>query len=459
MKRRTGYGYTDNTAFEEFEKKYEAFLTELAVMPRGSKEERDARYAWFQARADHDDIIMEAIKVSYPKAYRKLLNPYGGSPKDDICAENAKDDVIEDGEFVEGMDPLVFTQMFQLTIQAYSGQDSHGERVLFLACVKQNYKQSAQKESGKAVVARHGLYLDRPERNLAQIGRLVKSVTASGCKDLSKLEELVEEQAAKHYFPYTKEDVRLAKELVWKLSSEEGMFEALDASVDGEDGDSGETRGDFVSGSQEEWYEGEDTTMVDFLSVLTENLEENLKVICGITGKVDRDILKAFLTKDILLELKLKALPEGKGNITPEPKCRQWCHRAGKCPEGKKEGCFVRYDAVRTAPPYGDEDLYRLLEPVAKPLYTQLLHPKYLDAALCHENFEDVYGNKLYPNAASADGVAEGGQIDGGRCFDFSDAALARALGKDKGQISNCKKKYEREWRKALYQVFSQIRG
>ena len=327
----------------------------------------------------------------------------------------------------------------------------------FLICVKRNYNQGAKKEADRAYVGMHGVNLDRPKRNCEQIGKLVRALRKSNVTNLAQLEQLVEKKAAEDAFPFTKEDIRLVTDWVSKLSQGE-MFLSLESGVAENDGEKEGTLGDLVTGPEPAWYEGEDHTTLEFLNALTEHFDENVRIMCGITGKVERDLLKAFLTKDILMELKLKVLPENGTEITPEPKCRQWCHRVSSCPPGKKTGCYARYDAVKKMPPYGDEELYRMLQPMEKALYTRLLHSGYLDAALMHEDFHDVYANKLYPHPS--DGMKASESLRSPDCaretmnFDFSDATLAKALGKDKGQLSGYRKKYP-QWKAALFQAFS----
>lgn len=422
-------------AYEAFDEKYSDFLRELAAMPCDTPQEKEARYSWFRDLKEKDAITVEVLKTVAAKAH-------------------GYDAVIAEGEFSKDVDSLVLMECLRATIMTYKHQNNGGESMPFLGCIKANYKRMAGREANKAVLKRQGISVDRPERSRAEIGKLVRAIQKEGRINWKSLEHLIEEKAKeitpKSGYKYTKMDLQVVKEIMEKMN-----FVSLDQKMNEDEGEERETLGDYIPTSDQKFYEGQDTYMADFLENLAESLDSNYKVLYNSLGKVNLDILKAMITKDILIAMKLVTIPEGNKTLIPEPKCGQWCNRSYKyqnkkrCPYDDFKGCFVRYDQIQNCPPYGDEEIYGLLEPVGKLLYAKLLHKKYLDVALRHRNLEDVYQNKLYPHPSKVE------EAEKEQCFDFSDTTLARALGKDKGQISNSRKKYENESRPFLYQMCS----
>ena len=92
-------------------------------------------------------------------------------------------------------------------------------------------------------------------------------------------------------------------------------------------------------------------------------------------------------------------------------------------------------------------EVFELLRDASDTLYKNLLHKEYLSAALANADFYDVYYNPLYPHPDVLENKED-------NSFEFSDTMLAKVLHKDKGQISNSRKKYEETSRNALYQLF-----
>lgn len=422
----------DKSKLEAFEKKYENLLAELADMPKDS-DMRENRYKWFCQLEEHDNIVMEIMQGIKPDTYNKLVK----SCKNDV--------VLEDGEYNTGMDDIAFLEGLREAVLEFDGVNSKGEKVYFLQLVSWKLERASGRGRASACMRKGGVtWGDKvPEKSLIKIGRLVAKMQKdlNGFETVKEKERKLQERILKSGINCSEKEKEIACERVM-------LFELMSGDIPiGEDEES--TYMDYLQAPEQSFYEGEDSEIVIFLEELANNLETNWKMIQSCMGKVNRDILRALITKDILQALKLMCAPEKTKSELLEPKCGQWCARRERCSFKKREGCYVRYDMLFSNPPYGSSELYGMLQPIAIPLYDKILHKKYLDVALENGNFEDVYMNKLYPNPIGKD-------IDDvkGRYFDFSDKTLAQALGKDKGQVSNSKKVYETAGRNVLYQMF-----
>lgn len=180
----------------------------------------------------------------------------------------------------------------------------------------------------------------------------------------------------------------------------------------------------------------------------------------GAISKKNKELLKAFLTKNILILLKLKYLPDIKQRKEyeklMEPMCGRWCLRSvceltGDKPATPKKpntGCYIRYGLDNEGKETGDEEIYDILRIEGEVIYQAILKNAYTSFAYS-ENINDIgdlYSKKLKP----FEGKNEN------EIFNFTDGVIGTALGIRKETVSKARKKYQKEIIPMIYESFNE---
>lgn len=410
---------------EEFESDYREVLEELKKRPRENPEEKIQCWDWFRdylGLEGYQKFAEDIIRVFRPKAYEWLQN-YAGENTGSVLDE-ASCKMVEKDKSGKQMDPLVFMEALKEAVKEYSGRNSSGESYSFIASVGQKYGQKAYHAAGENDYKNSGMLPAIPERNMAAVLKLAKNIDIlmQKCNDDRMLSNVVKE--ALEGVPghnYTKADIDAAIRMYQKLN----LVTSLDMPISEDNEDSLESMIQDKDDKYEELTEGE------MLRAFFEKVGKNWGKVKGATKKEARNWLRVFMTKDILIALKLDVLPELSKQekklwrtLEPEPACGQWCPKKSWCKKDKRISCFARY----TENPAGNCDVYMMLKPYEEIVYKELFHPDYVDRAI-EMNPKDL--DEVYENLLKND-------------FNFSDKILADVMMKNKGTVSNKRKEYEK---------------
>lgn len=426
------------------DKEYSRIIEKIKVMPAETEKERDARWAWLQGQDYYDEFVTEIAVKMRPKAYEELKKRLSLKP---VYSEDF--DMVG-GEYADKMinlDTVVLMEALRDVVQTYTGGGKKAG-FTFFDCVKKRYNQICTKESGRNRKELEGIRLrSRPER-IYYVLKLVKSAqhVIENTQNDQDVREVLRVCAQKESFHLSKDELTDALDCITSLS----LISRLDSPLAEEESD--KVLGDTLADPRNDYALIEDTRDWEaFFQLLTNGLENGWHAVKSAVGKRDRELIRAFLSKDILIVLKLKYLEEEQrkeyiGQL--EPKCQQWCHRTRRCPitTKSKKGCYIRYGIMKEDTENGAEDIYEILMQNADLLYNYILQNAYVDSAFENPvgNLYDIYTGKLKPYDGSP-----------GDIFQFTDAVLARSLGiKDKSKVSRAHTKYEKVTRKQLYKLF-----
>lgn len=374
----------------EFEEKYSDFLTVLKQMPKGTREEREQRWAYFRNYHLHDDFQMDLLEAYRPEALERLNSRMKKADK----PLNAYEGMATYKE--KTLDNLVFMEAVKETIRDFTGIKQDGSIYSFVASIGVKVRQKSGRAAAKNELEEWGVSdSEIPEKNLPGVIKLVKKAKDMYERDpdLGSPElvlDFILEEEGRHY---TKKDVKLVRDIVLRgksvsssrpVGEEDGDTELIDMLED-------ESSGAAVEGDGQ-W----------FLETFCRHVEENWETIRAGIKLREKEYVRIFLTKDILKVLKL----DGNGNPYPKE-------------------------------PAGDEGFYCGLEPCGETLYHKVFYEKYLLRAFIErpEDFYEVYVKLLRKD------------------FDFSDKFIAQILGKDKATVSRGGRSY-RNVMEAFYKYY-----
>lgn len=422
---------------------YNHVISELKSMPSDTPEERAARWEWFRGQDAYDAVAVYMLRQMRSGAFRELTKRL------DLQEVQSEDFDMAGGAYADksvNLDTVVFTEALKQTVQTYTGEGRSGE-IPFLACVRKTYDQMCIRESGQDPLKLEGMRMQSRKERMYYVLRLVRStreaLERSGRRGNAR--EVLLECAAQEKIRLSRAELEDALDCVEHL----GVIGRLDEPLEDED-DSGASLGDTVADPKDSYAGLEAGRKWEaFLEAFSEGLENGWQTVKSASGKKDREIIQSFLSKDILIVLKLKYLEEElrrEYRDQLEPKCRQWCHRSGRC-SVKGEGCYIRYGTMPEDRENGADDIYEKLKGQAEPLYGCILNNEYVDRAFETPpgSLYDIYTGKL------KDFRGEDGDT-----FQFTDAVLAKALGiGDRSKISRMRKRYETVTRNELYKIFS----
>lgn len=422
---------------QEFDKKYETILNELKGMAKKSPEEKAARFHWMKAHLEYDQFIVDIINTSKNNACDTLK--WNLEHK---VSENFDADAGIATKKKKQLDFLVLVETIKQVIETYTGEEGKkDDKVSFSALVGELYKKKAWAATVEKDIEDMlgGMYPGTPEKNWHYLLRLLRDVKL--LKEMEgahkTTEELIEKVKESINYKFTKKELQIAKKMV-NLN-----IVSFDQPVskDGEETLQNQW-------ADERQYVQEEVLDAEFFRELSDRFLEKWEAVEDATLKVDREILKAFFSKDLLIALKLEEImdeamrKEYKDLL--EPNCGQWCSRKNRCPYGKN-GCYIRYGMRGECEEYGDDGIYNILKTIKK-LYEAILDNDYVRYAYSEpiKGLQDIYEKPLKP--FKGDEKAD--------TFRFTNATLAKALGKAKEKISKQRKDYEGGARTTLFEIF-----
>lgn len=414
---------------KKFEEEYRNVLEELAEMPKKTKEEKEECWKWFREHSEYELIVGRVMEAYDPKAFRVMAR------REDH--ENMKP---ERGKKLDG---LQFICAVQDVVKSYKGnQKKDGEgSVSFVACVGQKYKQRMQIENGTVNYDSTGV-------PMPEVKEKRKHIVMTLARNVIELKEKTG-------------DIRPAKEIIQEITTEKIKAEELEAAerivdklnllirLDQEVGEGGDTLIAHTEDRKESIEMQMSTEIAEMtemtgqlLAVFIRNIAKDWRYVKCAAKKKTREWLKAFFTKDLLIELKLdmRTTLTGKekrewGDEKVEPYCKQWCSHRSQCKLSEKEkGCYVRY----WDEPAGTDEIYKILKPYGSIIFNNLLTKDYLHRAIERkpDNFYKVYANHLKDD------------------FDFRDRILGEVIHKDKTAVSKARSVYEKKIKPELYKQF-----
>lgn len=438
---------------EELDQKFKRILDELRIMPQ------EERFAWLKQQPEYDVFVidlMNALHTWSPHSYNRLKNKLQ-SEKYVSCTLSPDNDIASTikNKKKKEIDTVVFMEAIKKAANGYTGRNENGEKYTFLQSVRKIYKQEAMKQGGENDFQKFGFSTGTKTQKLYKVLKLVRKVKKL-CDDrnnYSEIDRFIEECVSKSKkYQYTKEEIKLAKRMV------EGLDFVSSIDVPLSEDDEGET----TFGEQIESIENGylDIERQEWTNSFESNFEEKWELVTASTSKVNLEWFKVFLSRDILIALKLEPLNEEerkKNKDLLEPKCNSWCSMKNKCPyvtyrDGKKitsrESCFIRYGERKGAEENGDGEIYDLLEKIGNPFYQKVLENIYVKKAYREDvnSLYDLYHIKLKSRTSNIEGES----------FLFTDTILGNAIGESKKAVSVAKGKYE-ERRHMLCQIFKSV--
>ena len=455
----------DNVSFEE---KYAEFLNGLKSMPKGmgTREEKrvqkEARLAYLEKfrkeqKEEYDNFVIDLMYLYKPGSVRELKKRLGSG--DVIKSQMIDSDIVfakrppeEDKE----LDYVVFMDAFTQAIKDYTGVTQAGDKLLFVQCVGKKYRHIAQAEAGKTAVSEGGVHVDTPMRNQHYILRLVKTINEimkrkGGEINLRDAVEEALQEIPKTTHQFTKAEIDRAVQMVEELD----ITRSLDQPVSKKDGERISLI-DTITDKKDPFENVEDHSFVNScLQEMVRHFEEKWEAVKSAAGKRNIEWIKIFMSKDILILLKLYALSEEEKRYGDEkyiePNCGQWCHRRKRCKikENKRTGCYIRYGKLMEDVEAGDGEIYDILKSQEEFFYKSVLKNDYIDFAFRDkiESLYDIYAKQM----------KDFGEEEPENCFRFTDAVIARVQGKDKNVVSRYRKRYETETREELSDIFYRL--
>lgn len=470
---------------EWFDEKYKHIVDVLKAMPKNTLEQREERYHWVRNKKEYEQFVMDVFlaidSYSYNKIKRRQESEYQVNdtlpPDLGIASTSTKSSNGKKNE----IDADIFMDAVKTAVETFTGVNDDKEPITFLRAIGEIHRCKKMKAGGENDFQRdYGGMVFPVRRERLYIVLKLKRRVEKLCASLKKtnIEEVLYKciLEEKSFSKCTKEEIQLAKELIEGLNIVSFDKEVSDEENSG-DGEGGETYKDKIkSEDSENTYKNIETQelLETFFHVTQNRFKETWKLIIEATGKQNRELIKSFLSKDILIALKLEALSEEMKDIYKEllePNCGQWCPKKERCPYLKKEnnfkkykrgaifeeeqaktsprrpGCFIRYGDREEIKDRGDRAIYFNLEQMGDSFYQSVLKNSYVEYAYIEnvENAYDLFSKELKP--AKGECKEE--------CFRFTDEVLGNTLGKSKSAISKARAKYEQKARPMLYQLYS----
>lgn len=399
--------YSDSMKYKltrAFEEKYSGFLTELADMPKGTKEDKERRWKFYLSYPMQAEFVTDLLKAFHPGAFgifKRRLSDSGiaCSPDWGLAGFIEKSDKGKDKD----IDGLVFSLAVKETICAYTGVNQHGKHYTFLAAVGQSYKHRMGKDAAINRMEKNGIFdFGLSRKRKLQLMKTVKSLkaiknekTLKSDMDIKGLEDELMSEAKGNKWKPKKEE----KELVLRLVDNESLLVSIKTPMN----EDGYTIGETLEDKKNPYQEVEESNLgIDFVQVFCQHVEECWEGVKSALELRERESIKMFFTRDVLKVLKLDDVGE---------------------PYQEE--------------PAGDEEFYYSLEPQGEFLYEKVFYREYLKRAFIEnpKRFYEVYARLLRPD------------------FDFTDKILAEIEKKDKATISKRRKNYVK-WMEDFYRYY-----
>ena len=460
--------YAGESEIMQFEESYKEFLDALKSMPRGTKEEKESRYRWVRNHEKYDAFIVDVVRLCKPAYFEKLSKYLGDARAYDTLAPESGMATMKRRE----IDPLALMEAVASAVGDYTGENQKGEPYSLPQSVGIKYSQISQRMAGTYDTGLLGT--DVTEKNACHVLKLTRKVKESleHSKGELSLKEAIEKCTTVFKHKFTKKEL---DEAVMRVNGLD-MIGHLDQPAWQEDEEAGTSR-EIADGENgiEKWENDAETRM--FWEKFTENFLSKWKKVEAAANGANRELLKHFLSKDLLLLLKLYPLSDvERVQIKKqykmqykdflEPKCGQWCYRRENCPldapsgldvvlqEGRParkknvshEGCYVRYGCIPKDNRTGDEEIYSYLKACKGSLYETIFDNTYIQFAYQGgvESLDDMHVKMLKSHKAE----------DAEDKFEFTDAVMGYATKIKKDKLSKCRKYYENIAKRQLYQLF-----
>ncbi|MBQ9887292.1 MAG: hypothetical protein IJM37_10625 [Lachnospiraceae bacterium] len=419
-------------AGKDFEEKYEDVLNTIKLMPKKTLEDKEARYSYIKSNKCYDSFVVDLFKAYSPKEYTKLTTYLSEQNKNveydsNIAFQKQKKNTI---------DTLVFMETFMETIKGYTGEDSKGRKVLFLQNFGIKYRQKADIASAENEMAKNGVSIDRPSKNKVKIMKLVKIIKKSKDINNKSVVDAIDEALKSDSVSVTKRDIEVAICIVESLDFTSSLSKPIN-----EEGNV--TQGDIIS-NEFDVYEQFDSygdrtygeVVSGFFNKFLDDFDTEWEQVKIASSKPNRNILQLFLTKDLLILLKLKSVNATNSKIDKFEK-----NLGSKYKNEEDRGIYyIRYKKE----PAGNRDVYTMLQPSAIKLCNNIFNLDYVNRAISNldNNLleKDIFYS-MYYNLLKKD-------------FKFSDEIIAEILNKNKTIVSRARNKYEKFIEELYYLYF-----
>ncbi len=361
---------------DDIEIKYREFLSKLKNMPTDTAQDKEDRKQAVISYPELNDFVEDLLHAYKPPAYEKLMKHLGIS--DTYPNQEAKDSLWDNVH----TDPGLFYEAILSAAEYYTGQDSSGNPVSFLASVGFKFKQMANMQYAKESVESTGKIPDIAENRIAKIYKLAMSV-----KELKESGVSANFENVLDSLDSSKNITKKEREAVLLIASGQYKIKEMDAPANNEDQDT--KWGELIPDKNNEFKKLEEReSTLDMLKSFFlhwDNMDALFK-------KREKECIRIFLTKDILQPLKMDS------------------HNEPYLDE-----------------PAGNPDIFELLSPYESVVYGKIFYKDYVDYAITGkpEDLYDVYANLLRKG------------------FQFSDKEIAEALDRDKTYVSKRHKLYK----------------
>ena len=439
---------------EKFQEQFQKILDDLCAMPVDTDEERRQRYTWFRNLPDYDYLVLEILKALDAHTYDNLEKRM----KQEYVFDQALPENLGIASTVKKteLDMVVFLEALKEAVEYYTGVNTSGKHYTFLQSVGQKYYQKKLYAAGENDIQAMGISTSvnkKRKYKVMQLVRKVRELSKSQGTSVSIREILKQCVAEDSSSRYSKEEIQLAYDLIENLDigstdillpEEETTLGALI-----EDPDTS-----FVTIEMQE-------KMLEIFDKSREKFAENWELLVKAGAKKkDREYITVFLSRNILVALKLQYLEETlkkQYKTVLEPGCNSWCPRttciyAGKENEKtlRRDSCYIRYPDLYQDDPRsslsltGDVNLCCMLEKMGIYFYENILDNAYVKYAYTEEvqNYQDLLRKPLKPAKSKC----------GEECFQFTDVVIGRVLGESAANVSKYQKKYKEKVIPALYE-------
>ncbi len=359
----------------EFLEKYKDYLTGLMSLPRGasrglSTEGTRVHYIKVLHPEDSDDFIMDLIRILNPQIYARLTG--------NDTSRNMLD-------FEKELDAL--TEAIFEAVYNYTGRDAKGNELNFFAVLNTHYSQKQMLEKRNEAIASYSFSFSNYEKSkIAAVekmykGYLVMNPYGTPQDFLEKLQGT---------------DINANIKDLWKRLKSSQLV-----NIDAEDQD--DDRGTEIP----VWDNSPEQVLLsrEHADEIISRLGDAVYAIsAGITDKETGDYFRIFITRYIMVCLKLRYISHEQARELKLPK-----EEANLPDEFRGNGDAYGYYRY-TEEPAGDGDLYDCFQKIGAEVIEGLLHKNYIDRAIRNEydRLWTLYNSLLKDEFTFSDSVIAG---------------------------------------------------